>query len=267
LVVLDGKFVPPVLNVRASDVLMAGLRRVQAALAARLASLLAQRARPSIADMTGADALRYWMMSAVGGFLPRVNNLLERALVHPHEVYRVLTELQGAIAAFTPAGNADAPEFNFLDLGTTFDVLFTSILRIVESLGHQQHREIPLRRHDDRLLYAELREPTIFRNEFFLGVVGKDPEMLRHQVPKLIKIAAWDEMPTVVSSAVGGVGLKHEYRAPAVLPNRPGIQYFRLDRGAAPWTSVTRKGTLGVFHPVELGSFDVSLFVVDPSLA
>ena len=265
-VTLDQRFVPSVLTLRASPALVSGTRAILQGLTMRQASLVAQRTQPALAEMSGPDALRYWMASVVGSFVPRVADLLEQN-AHPHVAYGVLAELQGALAAFTPTGTTEVAKFNYLDLSSTFDSLFASILQILETLGQQQYREIPLRRHDDRLIYGELREPTIFRNEFFLGVVGADVESLRQQAPRLLKIAAWDEVTSLISSAVGGVGIKHEYRAPSVLPSRPGVLYFRLDRSSAAWSAIARKATIGIYHPPDLGSFEVSLFAVDPAVA
>lgn len=266
-VALADRFVPSVLALKASPTLLAGVRRVLNALLARQASLLAQRARAPNSDMTGPDALRFWMASVVGGFIPRVSYLLDQVNVHPHEAYITLGELQGALAAFTPAGTTEVVRFNYTDLSGTFESLFASLLQIIESLGQQQYREIPVRRHDDRLIYGELREPTIFRNEFFVGILGKDAEALRQQAPRLLKVAAWDEVTALISSAVGGVSLKHEYRAPAVLPSPSGVLYFRVDRASPAWASIMRKGTIGIYHPPDLGTLEVSLFAVDPSLA
>ena len=61
--------------------------------------------------------------------------------------------------------------------------------------------------------------------------------------------------------------MKHEYRAPAVLPSPSGVLYFRVDRASPAWASIMRKGTIGIYHPPDLGTLEVSLFAVDPSLA
>jgi type VI secretion system protein ImpJ len=263
---LDALFIPPVAAISASPRLATGIRRILNALTARHASLLAQRVRPTTAEFAGADALRYWMLSVVGSFVPRISDLLDRRSAHPHDAYRVLVELQGALAAFTPAGTNDAVKFDYLDMTSTFDPLFATILQILDTLGQQQYREIPTRRHDDRVVYAELREPAIFRNEFFLGVIGADADAVRQNVPRLVKMATWDEVPNVIGSAVGGVPLKHEYRAPSVLPMRAGMHYFRLDKASPAWASIVRKGTLGIYHPPDLGTLEITLSAVDPSL-
>jgi type VI secretion system protein ImpJ len=257
----DAGFVPPILSLRASPFLLAELQRLLDNLAARKAALL--RLRPT---RDGAHAAQRWAASVVGSFLPRIADLLQQRHSHPLGAYRVLAELLGALGAFTHEGQASIAAFDFANLGTTFSELFVNLSLVLDALGAEHHRRIPLRRYDNTALRAELKEPAIFRNEFYLGVTGTDPEALRSSVPAYLKIAAWNDLSAVVRSAVGGVPLQLTPRPPATLPENAGVVYFRLEKTGA-FSNIFKTGELGVYHAPGLSFTDLALFAVEPDAA
>jgi type VI secretion system protein ImpJ len=255
-VALDVSFVPPVLSIGASRFLTSELRRVVDGLSSRRNALRRIPARD------GNDAPRQWLLSLISGFIPRLSDAIDQR-AHPHVAYRVLVEILGSLAAFTSNGDLPIPAFDYERLSAVFADLFLGCQGVLDLLAAEQYRRIPLRPSDPTTLYAELREPGIFRNEFFLAVLGDDLERLRVEVPRMFKVAAWNELPGVVVSHSKGVALDPMQTAPLALPNTPGVVYFRLTKGES-FTPIFKTSEMGIHHGGLPGVREVVLYAVDP---
>jgi type VI secretion system protein ImpJ len=252
---LDLSFVPPVLSVGASTFLDLELRRALDALASQR---LALRRLPS---RDGGDGVRKWLISLMSGFVPRLADVIEQR-AHPHDAYLVLSEIVGALASFTQQGDAPIPPFDFVHLGPVFANLFAAFHGILEALGAEQYRKIALRVSDAVTLYAELKEPGIFRKDFYLSVLGDDPERLRIEAPAKFKIASWSDLARVISTHSKGVTLRLEHVPPPSLPDVPGAVYFLLEKSEA-FTPIYKTGELGIHHGGLPGVREIALYVVD----
>jgi type VI secretion system protein ImpJ len=256
----DETFVPPILAVNASPYLRRELRRALDALMARQAL----QARSSPRDVT--EVVQRWLASIVGSFVPRLADLVHERYTHPLAAYRMLAELLGALAPFTRAGYHRIPAFEYDRLGSVFAEMFAGLGAVLDAIGADHHRRIPLVRIDPTTLFADLNEPAIFRNDFLLGVTGLDADELRTRVPHHFKVGSWVDLPELVRSSTGGVALKHEPRPPGTLPGGPGALYFRLEK-AETFSSIVKTGQMGIHHVLGLSLTDVALFAVEPGAA
>ena len=254
----DEEFVPPVLAVNASPYLRRGLRRALEALTERQ-SLQARGS--SARDVT--EVVQRWIASIISSSAPRLADLVHQRYTHPIVAYRVLAELLGALAPFTPKGTHRIPAFQYDRLGPVFAELFAGLEAILDAIRTDHHRRIPLVRLDPTTLFAELTEPAIFRNDFLLRVRGVDVDELRMRVPQHVKVASWTDLAELVRSATTGVPLRHEPRPPGTLPGGPGTLYFRLEKEAV-FEPIVKTGQMGVHHPHGLPLTDIALFAVEP---
>jgi type VI secretion system protein ImpJ len=256
-IAFDVSFVPPVLNIGASRFLTSELRRIVDGLASRR---LALRRTPS---RDANDAPRQWLLGLISGFIPKLSDVIDRR-AHPHLAYRALAEAVGSLSAFTARGDVAIPAFDYERLGTVFLELFQAMQAVLDALAAELYRRVPLRPSDPTTLYAELREPGIFRNDFFLAVLGDDVERLRAEVPRMFKIAAWSELPGVLMSHSKGLTLEPQQSPPAALPNAPGVVYFRLAKGES-FTSIFKTSEMGIHHGGMPGVREMVLYAVDPA--
>ncbi|MCL2722909.1 MAG: type VI secretion system baseplate subunit TssK [Polyangiaceae bacterium] len=252
----EESYIAPVLQVRGSRSLEQELRKL-------LGSLLEQQ--KALEDMVSNEnnALwRRWALSVVSSHAAIVADIVEQGHHHPRDVHWQLCRLYGSLTAFTPQREPAAPPFKYRELGETFRFLFENITTMLNALGTEQYRIIPVRSYDANTLHVELVEPAIFRNEFFLCVQGADAEMVRGQVPRTIRLAAWNQLNAVRQAAVSGVPLLPMAVAPAILPQSPGAVYFRLDKKGDAFEQILRSGHLGI--DVNMPDVKVTLFAVDP---
>jgi type VI secretion system protein ImpJ len=98
----DETFVPPVLAVSASPYLRAELVRALDALMQR------QDIATRSTTRGVTEAVRRWLGSIIGSFVPRVADVVHQRFIHPHTAYCVLAELCGALSPFAAATHGAA---------------------------------------------------------------------------------------------------------------------------------------------------------------
>jgi type VI secretion system protein ImpJ len=264
---LDPSFIPPVLRVRASAALQAHLRRIErGALAAKAAVYDARRAS---SEMSGGDAARLAVGMTLGRVLPILQATLAAEAAHPREAYRAAAELAGALSAFVPSGEVTVPPFDFFDLSSTFTQLEEVLRDVLEALSSSSHRKVKLVRHDEYLWRASLTEPGITGREFFLVLSGGDPANLHANIPRAIKIAAFEEIGELISRAVPGVPVMPEIRPPGGVAIPPQSACFRLEKGGSgsvAWTGVVRHGSIAIWLPSGFTALSPMLVTQERSL-
>jgi type VI secretion system protein ImpJ len=271
-VILDPAFVPPVLAVRASPVLVRGFRRLLAAMTSRQRALTGSRRQRSEAqvDFEASDAAKFWLLSCLNGTIPLFAHIVDQGLMDPERAYLALAQLTGQLSTFAVQGDVTAiPRFAFLDLGSTFVPLFARALELVESVIAERYVEIPLDRREDRLYVGTLRDPAVLRYEMFLVVTPRTASLsdaqVRDRVPKLAKMASLSQIPSILNSAVPGVRLELEYRPPGALPIKPDMIFFHVSRTPDFWNDIVATGTLALYLPHEPDQVSVALYAVDPA--
>ena len=261
--VLDPKFAPPVLRVRASHALQQILQGLEQRLVATRTALALQRREGH--ESTKADTARAVLLMMLGRLTPRVSDLLGTN-VHPREAYSALAELVGALSPFGAQGSFTIPRFDFLELGETFDAIATQIDQVLASITASRYRAVPLVKHDEFLRWADLREPGILGKQFLLTIRAGDPTRLRLEVPRVAKVGASERIGALLSAALSGVTLTAEPHRPPGLDVPAQAVCFRLEQQGDHWEEVMRRGTLAIYLPEPHQRGEVSLFVKEPGV-
>ena len=100
---LDPRFVPPVLDFRASDYLSAIARRLVEILSARSSSIagLRRQKNQTLADFTSADIANFWLLYTINTTFPQFRHLFETRGGHPEELFSAMLSLAGALTTFS----------------------------------------------------------------------------------------------------------------------------------------------------------------------
>ena len=89
---------------------------------------------------------------------------------------------------------------------------------------------------------------------------------MREKIPDVLKIAAWNDIIGVVKHAHPGVRVDVEWKPSSVLPLRPGMCIFRLQRKGNYWSEIEKTSTVALHLPnvSDWKGASLSLYVVDP---
>lgn len=148
----DPTFIPPLLSLSASPLLVAELGDLLVRLQVRRRRLMAMRRESNerMADFAVADVSLFWLLSALNSAEPVLIELLQSPLRHPELLYRELARLAGSLLTFSleheagdiPSYQHDAPEQVFPPLLSLLDKLLEASLpsRVISiQLQHHDH--------------------------------------------------------------------------------------------------------------------------------
>jgi type VI secretion system protein ImpJ len=263
-------WIPPCLKISVSAFLVGGLRRVLAACVARQRTLAETRRQrtASAVDFQASDAAKFWLLNTLNTFIPPLSHLCDHGHASPEEAYMVLAQLIGQLCTFAVDGDpTTTPKFNYLDLGDVFEPMFARVMQLLNTVIAERYVQIPLQRRDDGMYLGRVEDPSVLRYEFFLAASGNMPEQqARERLPRLMKIASWNQIGPILNSAINGARIELEYRPPGALPIKPGLTFFRVSRTPEFWPDIASTGTIALYFPTEANqTVDVSLYAVDPA--
>ncbi|MGS3447003.1 type VI secretion system baseplate subunit TssK [Klebsiella electrica] len=262
----DTSFIPPMLSVAASPLLVTELGDLLVRLQARRKRLMAMRRESNerMADFAVADVSLFWLLNAFNSAEPVLAELLQTPGRHPELLYRELARLAGSLLTFSlehdageiPAYRHDVPEHVFPPLLTLLDKLLEASLpsRVV-SIQLERHEQI----WKGALHDARLREGA----DFYLSVRSSMPNHeLQTKFPLLCKAGSFEDVSDVVNVALSGMVIKPLTHVPAAIPLRLENQYFSLDLSSEAARSMLEMGSCTFYTPRSLGDVKLELFAV-----
>lgn len=263
LVICD-PYIPPCTTIAASPFIVAGMRRVLAALAQRRQTLNESRRQGADASIeyNTSDVTRFLLLSSINRYLPVLQHLADTADVAPRVAYLALVELAGELCTFD--ANADAsqlPQFLFHDLRTTFETLLARVVALLQATVREHHVSLQLTAQADGLHVAQITDQRLLRcREYLLAVRSKLPEQhVASQLPLFSKIASWADIQNILSAATPGAAVEVSYRPPPEIPVKAGTVYFTLRTDNIYWRNVVSSATLAVYLPQPFDPSHVSI--------
>src|SRR5205085_4064241 len=145
--ILSPKFIPPLLNIVASDYLMMLARRQVEVLIAKSASLALPRKQRGrdVADFTTTEVADFWLLHTVNTCLPELKHIWKVRRGHPDVLFRAMLRLAGALSTFTMTLSVrDLPDYDHENLGECFTVLDLRIRELLETVLPPKCVTIPL---------------------------------------------------------------------------------------------------------------------------
>lgn len=268
---LDPQFVPALVDITASDYLLAIARRLVEILSAKsstLSGVRRQRNR-SLAEFGVSDIANFWLLYTVNTHLPRFRHLFQTLRGHPNELFTAMLDLAGALTTFSPAIHPrDLPGYDHQELGACFTRLDDIVRDLLETVVPTRHVTLPLRLTDRGEVYATAIDNDRYfaAPQMYLAINAdlKTDELLR-KVPSLLKLSAASRLEHLIRQALPGVGLQHLPNPPAALPIKLNFQYFALERSGPDWDAVRSNRNLAAYVPGDFPNPQLELVIMLPA--
>jgi type VI secretion system protein ImpJ len=265
-IVARDTFVAPSLALGASEFLLEGTRRVAAALATRsqaLSQTRRQRAEGRL-EFDASETSRALLLATLNRNLPLFSHIVANPMTHPESLYLALVALAGELCTFSAGADASSlSKYSYLDLGDTFEPLFARVLALINTTVDERFTEVPLRKREDGMYLGRFEDEGLLRQEFFIAARSTLSEAeLHQQLPKLSKVASWNQIGGLLNSALNGAKMELEFRPSAALPVRPGITFFRLQKSSEYWSDIAQTRTIALYHPLGPEAVTLSLYAV-----
>ena len=269
LYTLDASYVPPLLDAHGSQVLLGIVRGLVELLVTRSSQLSGSRRQKNqtLADFTAADVANFWLLYTINTHLPGLRHYLESGSVPPHALFSSLSDLAGALTAFsTSIDPRDLPRYDHENLGPCFLELERLLRLMLETVVPRNFVAIPLHLLRETIYAASIDKDAWFENSrFYLAVAAdmRDADII-DRIPQLTKACSATHIETLIRQALPGIRMTHVETPPRAIPVKLRYQYFSLERSGPAWEAVERARNFAVYAPSELRNPQMELIILLP---
>jgi type VI secretion system protein ImpJ len=269
---LDPGFVPPALNIHASDYLMSIARRLLEILSTRSTNLSGTRRQrnQSLADFTVQDVGNFWLLYTINSHILLFRHLFETSKGHPESLFSLMLSLAGALTTFSAKLQPhDLPLYDHDNLGGCFGALDEKLRMLLETVVPRNYVSLPLKLVQPSIYAAAIDDDKYFANtKMYLAVGAEMNEAdLINKAPQLMKVCSANYIDHLVKQALPGVKLTHIAAPPNPIPVKVSCQYFSLNQSGPAWDAITRARNIAVYAPGDLPNPQLELIVVLPQRA
>ncbi len=266
---LNPRFVPPLLEVRASDYLRGLINGILEILSAKSTQLAGGRRQKnqSLADFTASDIANFWLLYTVNSHIPVLNHLIQGQRCHPEELFSALTALGASLTTFsTTVRPRDLPLYDHLNLSRVFADLDEKLRLLLETVVPTNVVSLPLKLVKNTIYAAAIEQDKYLTNTRMYLAFSADAseDTIIRKVPQLVKACSASQIDQLVNMALPGITLSHLTVPPSALPIKMKYQYFSLNQAGPAWEAVTRARNFAVHVPGEFINPQMELLILLP---
>jgi type VI secretion system protein ImpJ len=267
--IVSPKYIPPLVDISASDYLMMLTRREIEVLTAKSASLAVPRRQKGreVADFTTSEVANFWLLHTVNTYLPELTHIWQVRRGHPDVLYRAMLRLAGALSTFSLEASArDFPEYRHDNLSVCFEALDLRIRDMLETILPSKCVAIPLQLTDKLVWSGRIAdERHLHDSQYVLSVSSRIAvDDLIAKFPRLAKVSAPPEVNRLVRNSLPGLALRHMPAPPPAVPMKLDNQYFSVGQNGPLWEGIQQSRSLCVFVPAEISDPKMELLIVLP---
>jgi type VI secretion system protein ImpJ len=266
---LNPRFVPPLLDLRASDYAMSLLRGIIEIMTARSTELSATRRQKnqSLADFGAADIANFWLLYTINAHFPDFSHLFEAKMAHPEELFSAMISLAGALTTFSFTIRArDLPLYNHNELGPVFTGLDEKIRLLMKTGVPPNVISLPLKLVRQAIYATPLEEEKyLVDTQMYLAISADASEdTIIKRVPEIVKVCSDSHIDHLVNQALPGIPLRHRSNPPGSIPVKLRYQYFSLNQSGPAWDAVRRSRNFAAYVPGDLPGPQMELIIILP---
>ena len=267
---LDAEFVPPLINISASDYLLAITRRLVEILSAKSTALAGTRRQKSqsLAEFSIADVASFWLLYTINTHMPQLRHLFETRRGHPAELYAAMVSLAGALTTFSLTVHPrDLPVYDHADPGAGFAALDGRIRELLETVVPANYASLPMRLVRPSIYATAIDQDRYLTSpQWFLALSAElDQAELVAKAPKLVKLTSADRIDRLVKQALPGLALTYTATPPSAIPVKVKHNYFQLSQSGGEWDAIRLARHIAAYVPSDFPNPELELVVVLPA--
>ncbi len=262
-------FVPPLVDITASDHLLAVARRLVEILSAKSSALSGTRRQrnQSLADFSISDVASFWLLYTINTHMPALRHLFETRRGHPAALYEAMTTLAGALTTFSSSIHPrDLPAYDHADLTRSFALLDQQLRDLLETVVPANYVSLPMRLVQPAVYATAIDQDRYLASTQIYLAISADLNVadLIRKVPQLVKVASTNRVERLIKQATAGVGLTYVANPPSAIPIKVKHHYFLLDRKSPEWDAIASARNLAAYLPQDFPSPEVELALILP---
>lgn len=265
--VFDATFIPPLLDISASETLLMIVRR--------LSEMMEEKSRMLSGEMRSGsrfqqsfsprDISTFWFLHAIHSAIPAFRHIFRTRRGHPEVIYAEMARLAGALCTFgTDSHPRQLPLYNHANPEAAFHTLDEHIRRHLEYVVPSNVVHLKFRQTQPYFWSAEVTDDRCFgRSRWVFGIHSKIGEAdLIRRTDQLVKVCSEKFVPELVRRALPGLPMQHMSVPPAAVRQKVEAQYFALTKSGPCWDHLSQTKVVGVYVPADIPDPEIELQVI-----
>lgn len=267
---MNPHYVPPLLNVAASDYL-SGMARALVEIIAAKASILSGSRRQknqSLADFTVADIANFWLLYTLNSHFPLLRPYAEGCGGQPERLYSAMLSLAGALTTFSlTVQPRDLPEYDHDALGNCFTLMDERLRMLLKTIVPSNFAALPLKLVRPSIYATDIPDDKYLENtKLYLAISAENNAVeIIGRVPQLAKVCSATHIEQLIRQALPGLKLAHMPNPPSAIPVKMRYQYFSVNQEGSAWEAIRRARNFAVYLPGEFRNPQLEVLVLLPA--
>jgi type VI secretion system protein ImpJ len=264
-IILDSKFIPPVINLKAHNNLSLYLDNVAGLLKQR-GNALALRFQNQTTHNSSSisDFLLLQIINRIEPELAHITSIAES--VHPERLFFRLISLMGELATFTRAEKRplSAPKYDHDDLESCFNPVIQNINMHLSSVLEQTALSLPVEKRQYGIYVAPITDFNLLTDSrFVLGVKSTiATNELKSYLPDHLKVGSVNTIRDLVNNQLSGVKVDALSIAPREITYHAGYVYFELDPKSEHWSNLKNAAGFAFHIAGELPELELEFWAI-----
>ena len=262
-------FIPPSVTIGAEPGLRRMLDGLISVMTTKIESLqrMHRKASNEVYEVGAGDISSWWMLNIVSTANALLTHCARSPGLHPEVMFQQMLAAAGGLMTFSDRyKTADLPAYRHEALGEVFMELDALLRDLVDTVIGAKYFMIPLVADRSRRAYSQaVLDPAKVtkQTQLYLAVTADMPGLeLVATVPMRLKVAAPDNLESIVGSALPGVPLAHMPQVPPAIPVRPNTYYFSISTKSPLYEKALDAGALAVYAPDGIPGLKIELIAV-----
>lgn len=265
--IYDPSFIPPCLQVSASERLMLITRRLIEILDEKSATLARARGGASKfqAGFSSQEVASFWFVHTINSSLSVLRHLCMSERGHPEQLYVEMSRLAGALCTFGLDSHPQTlPLYDHQHLDKCFSLLDEHIRRHLELIVPTNYVSIALKPTGRYFYEGEITDQRCLGRARWLLAIHSDigEAELISRTPRLVKICSSQLLPELVKTALPGLTLTHLPVPPSAVAPKVEFQYFGISKAGSCWEHMVQSRRVGLYAPGDLPNPELELLVI-----
>jgi type VI secretion system protein ImpJ len=262
-------FIPPSVTIGAAPALGHMLEGLISVMTTKIESLqrMHRKANNEVYEVGAGDISSWWMLNIVSTANALLTHCARSRGLHPEAMFQQMLAAAGGLMTFSDRyKTADLPAYRHDAPAEVFAQLDALLRDLVDTVIGTKYLLIPLIADRSRRAYSQaILDPAKVtkQTQLYLAITADMPGLeLVATVPTRIKVAAPDNLESIVGSALPGVSLTHMPQVPPAIPVRPNTYYFSMSTKSPLYEKALDVGTLAVYAPDGIPGLKIELIAV-----
>jgi type VI secretion system protein ImpJ len=265
--IYDPRFIPPCLQISASERLMMILQRLIEILDEKSATLSPSRRGASKfqAGFSSGEVASFWFVHTVNSSVTVLRHLCKAERGHPEQVYAEMSRLGGALCTFGMESHPQTlPAYDHLNLDKCFHALDEHIRAHLELVVPTNCINVPLKSTGRYTREGEITDQRCLgRARWILAMQSNVGEAdLISRAPRQVKMCSAELLQELVKTSLPGLGLTHLPVPPSAIAPKVDFQYFGISRTGSAWEHIVQTRKVGLYVPGDFPNPELELLIV-----